>query len=74
VVPVFVRRLATARYECIIEPALEVPDSGDAAVDARDLAAAIDVRVEHQVRAYPEQWFWIGELMRPRGHIAGGLG
>lgn len=71
VVPVFVRRLATARYECVIEPALEMPASGDAAADARHLADAIDARVEDWVRAYPEQWYWIGELTRPRGHIAG---
>jgi KDO2-lipid IV(A) lauroyltransferase len=72
VVPVFVRRSATARYECVIEPALERPAEADAATATRHLSDAIDARVEHWVRGHPEQWFWIGELIRTRGHLAKG--
>jgi lauroyl/myristoyl acyltransferase len=62
VVPVYMRRMRGARYECVAEPELELPRTGDELADTRTLADAIAARVEVWVRERPEHWFWLGDF------------
>ena len=55
IVPVFVERLGLARYRLVIEPALR-PRPGEG---VRDLAAALDARVEAWLQPRLDQWLWL---------------
>lgn len=55
VVPYFPMRTPEGRYRLVIRPALEAFPSGDDAADA----ARINALIEEQVRACPEQYWWV---------------
>lgn len=58
VVPVFVRREGRG-HVVRVEPALELPDTGDEAADVRAGTAQCAAVVEAAIRRTPEQWLWI---------------
>jgi len=75
IVPVFVERLGLARYRVVIEPPLR-PRAGEG---VRDLAAALDARVEAWLQPRLDQWLWLPYLEPDRplptpGRSAGGGG
>jgi KDO2-lipid IV(A) lauroyltransferase len=56
---VYALRLGQGRSRITLEPALDVPRTGDAQQDVRAIMTAINARVETWVRANPEQWLWV---------------
>jgi KDO2-lipid IV(A) lauroyltransferase len=58
-VPIRVQRLGPARVRMIVEPALDVPLSGQRQADVLALATAMNEAVERWVRADPCAWLWL---------------
>jgi len=56
---IWTQRLPNGRARITVEPALQVPRTGDDDADARAIIAAINARVEQWVRERPEQWLWL---------------
>ncbi|MGM0694301.1 MAG: lysophospholipid acyltransferase family protein [Pseudomonadota bacterium] len=59
VVPVVIRREPGVRFVLEIAEPLEVDASLEGEARARQLADAIDARLEHWVRACPTHWYWL---------------
>jgi len=59
VVPVRTERLAPAKFRVTVEEPLNVPRTGDAAIDEAAMMAAVNDRIEAWIRARPEQWLWL---------------
>ena len=53
------RRGRSARFDIIVEPAIDFTPSGDEARDTRMLTEMITARIEKMIRAEPSQWLWI---------------
>ncbi len=58
-VPAHVVRLSGARFRVVVEPPLDLPDSGTVRDDVQALLARINTIIEGWVRAQPEQWLWL---------------
>ncbi|MHB8092460.1 MAG: lysophospholipid acyltransferase family protein [Syntrophales bacterium] len=59
VLPAYLIRLAEGRYRLVIEPALEIIDTGDRDADVIVNTQRFTKVIEDTVRKYPEQWLWI---------------
>ena len=59
IVPMTVTRLKGARFRVNVHPFIRVPDLEDKEQAVAETVAAITRFVEDQVRALPEQWFWV---------------
>jgi KDO2-lipid IV(A) lauroyltransferase len=59
IVPIRVQRLGPARVRMIVEPALDVPRTGDRRADVLALTTAMNATVEDWVRADPGAWLWL---------------
>lgn len=59
VIPAFCIREPDQRLKLHIEPPLEIQRTGDLRVDFRVNTQLMTDVVEHMVRKYPEQWFWV---------------
>lgn len=59
ILPIHVERVRGARFRVVIDPPLEIPETGDADADAAAATAALTRQVEGWVRAHPEQWLWL---------------
>ncbi|MHA1571411.1 MAG: lysophospholipid acyltransferase family protein [Alphaproteobacteria bacterium] len=59
IVPVRVERLGIANFRATIEPAIELPDTGDRAADIRQVMTAVNARFEVWIGERPEQWLWL---------------
>ena len=59
IVPVHVERLSGAHFRFTVEPALAVPNTGDAAADVHAAMIRVNAVIEKWVRARPEQWLWL---------------
>ncbi|MFO1188759.1 MAG: lysophospholipid acyltransferase family protein [Alphaproteobacteria bacterium] len=59
VVPVQTERLAPATFKVTVEEPLDVPRSGNAAIDEAAMMTAVNNRIEAWIRARPEQWLWL---------------
>jgi KDO2-lipid IV(A) lauroyltransferase len=57
--PVFILRDGDSRQNIYIEPHLELNLKGNSNENIRTITAAYTKVIEHYVRRYPEQWFWI---------------
>lgn len=58
-IPAHVERLGPARFRVVVEPALDMPASGDRQADIAALTAAMNARLESWVRARPGEWLWL---------------
>jgi KDO2-lipid IV(A) lauroyltransferase len=58
ILPIFSRRLRGARHVFIIEPPLEIKDTGRAQEDVRENLGRLMAIFEKQIRAYPEEYLW----------------
>ena len=56
---IWTERLGPGRSRITVEPALEVPRTGDEEADTRAIMAAINARIESWIRQRPDQWLWI---------------
>lgn len=59
IVPAHVVRLGPARLRLIVEPPLQIPESGDRNADVRALTGAMNAALERWIRARPEGWLWL---------------
>jgi len=66
VVPARVIRTGGVRFRLVMEPALEIPRTGDRDEDAAAITQALTDRVEAWVREYPDQWLWLHNRWKDR--------
>lgn len=59
VVPARVERLGGARFRVVIDPPLDLPDSGDSHADNLAVMTAMNRRLEQWIRERPGQWLWL---------------
>jgi len=59
IVLVRVERLDIANFRATIEPAIDLPDTGDRAADIRQVMTAINARFEVWIGERPGQWLWL---------------
>ncbi len=59
VVPAHVVRIGGARFKLVIEPPIDLPDSGDRHADLMALMTKVNAVIEGWVRASPGQWLWL---------------
>ena len=59
VLPAYLIRLSEGRYRLVIEPALEIIDTGDREADVIANTQRFTKVIEDVVRKYPEQWLWV---------------
>jgi Kdo2-lipid IVA lauroyltransferase/acyltransferase len=59
VVPMRVDRVAGARFRITVEPALDLPRTGDDAADMLAIMTKVNQVLERWIRERPEHWFWL---------------
>jgi Kdo2-lipid IVA lauroyltransferase/acyltransferase len=59
VVPAFIHRLPDGGHRVTLEPAIPLARTGQRERDVIANTARFTEAIERQVRAYPEQWFWV---------------
>jgi KDO2-lipid IV(A) lauroyltransferase len=59
VVPVRVERTKGAHFRLVADPALPLPNTGNAQADTLALMSAVNAALEGWIRARPDQWFWL---------------
>ncbi len=59
IVPIRVERLGDAGFRVTIEPAFELPDTGDRKADIHAVMTQVNARLEAWIRERPEQWLWL---------------
>jgi KDO2-lipid IV(A) lauroyltransferase len=64
VVPIRAERLGGAHFRVIVDPPLELPDTGDREADIRALMTQVNDIVGGWVRAKPGQWLWLHRRWR----------
>ena len=57
--PMTVVRLPGARFRVVVHDPIELEHTGSRQHDLEAGVAKINAFVEAQVRAYPDQWFWV---------------
>ncbi|MGH7117519.1 MAG: lysophospholipid acyltransferase family protein [Acetobacteraceae bacterium] len=73
VIPTHTERLGPAHLRVIVEPPLELPESGNRGADIAALTRAVNACLERWIRAQPEGWLWLhrhfaSEVYRRRRH------
>jgi len=59
-------RMANGKYKFILEPAVDISDTGDLEADLKENTQRFTRIVERYVRLYPEQWFWLHQRWKTR--------
>jgi KDO2-lipid IV(A) lauroyltransferase len=59
VLPAYLIRLPEGRYRLVIEPEVEVIDTGDRDADVITNTQRFTKVIENTVRKYPDQWLWV---------------
>lgn len=59
VLPAYLVRIREGRYRLVIEPEVEVIDTGDRDADVQANTQRFTRIIEDTVRKYPDQWLWI---------------
>ncbi|MBI2467823.1 MAG: lysophospholipid acyltransferase family protein [Candidatus Rokubacteria bacterium] len=66
VVPAFIRRLADGSHQVTLEPPIPLARTGELERDVAEATRRFTEAIERQVRAYPEQWFWVHRRWKTR--------
>jgi KDO2-lipid IV(A) lauroyltransferase len=66
VVPAFIHRLPDGGHELVLEPEIPLVITGDLDHDIAANTARFTEAIERQVRAHPEQWFWVHRRWKSR--------
>jgi Kdo2-lipid IVA lauroyltransferase/acyltransferase len=66
VIPAFMVRMANGKYRFILEPAVDISDTGDFQADLKENTQRFTRAIEHYVRLYPEQWFWLHQRWKTK--------
>lgn len=59
VIPGYVERLGPARLRIVVEPPLDLPDTGDKRKDLQTLVQMVNDRLEVWIRKNPSSWLWL---------------
>lgn len=59
VIPGYVERLGPARLRIVVEPPLELPNTGDRRKDLQVLVQMVNDRLESWIRKNPSGWLWL---------------
>jgi Kdo2-lipid IVA lauroyltransferase/acyltransferase len=59
VIPGHAQRIAPARLRFVVDPPLELPNTGDREADIATLTREVNVTLERWIRARPESWLWL---------------
>ncbi|MCX2560361.1 lauroyl acyltransferase [Acetobacter farinalis] len=59
VIPGYVERLGPARFRIVVEPPMELPDTGDKKQDLHIMVQRVNDRLESWIRRKPESWLWL---------------
>lgn len=59
VVPVHVERVGGARFRIVVEPPLQLEETGDRSTDIRLTMTKVNAILEGWIRHRPEQWLWL---------------
>ena len=59
VIPGYVERLGPARLRIVVEPPLELPNTGDRRKDLQVLVQMVNDRLESWIRKNPSSWLWL---------------
>lgn len=59
VIPGHAQRIGPARLRFVVDPPLELPDTGDRAADIATLTREVNATLERWIRARPESWLWL---------------
>ena len=62
--------LGDGRHRVVLEGPLDVPDTGDRDRDVLAFMQDLNDRLEHWVRAHPEQWYWLHRRWKTRPPVA----
>jgi len=66
IVPIFIVRHADLSHTIFIEPHLTPVLTGNISEDIVTITTAYTKVIEHYVRKYPDQWFWVNRRWRKR--------
>jgi KDO2-lipid IV(A) lauroyltransferase len=66
VLPAFIHRLPDGHHELVLEPEIPLVVTGDLDHDIAANTARYTAAIERQVRAHPEQWFWVHRRWKTR--------
>lgn len=66
VLPTFIVRMESGKYRFIIQPAVDVIDTGDKKTDILANTQRFTKVVEDMVRQYPDQWFWVHQRWKTK--------
>jgi len=66
VIPIFPVKQKNGRYRIVIEPEVELIETGDKTKDVEENTARFTQIIERQVRAHPEQYFWFHRRWKTR--------
>lgn len=59
VIPAHVIRLGGARFQIIVEPPIQLENTGDRERDVLAAMRMINTKIENWIRARPDHWFWV---------------
>jgi len=62
--------LGDGRHRVVIDGPIEVPRTGDRDRDVLAFMQDLNDRLEHWVRAHPEQWYWLHRRWKTRPPVA----
>jgi KDO2-lipid IV(A) lauroyltransferase len=57
--PMSVQRIKGARFRVVVDPPIEVENTGDRKHDVEAGVAKINAFMEERIRERPEEWFWV---------------
>jgi KDO2-lipid IV(A) lauroyltransferase len=66
VLPAYLVRIAEGRYRLVIEPEIEVVDTGNRDADVRINTQRFTKVIEDVVRRYPDQWLWVHQRWKTK--------
>lgn len=68
VFPIYVQRLAPARFRVLCEPPLSLPDTGNRRADIAALTQQVNDRLEAWIRQRPADWLWLHRRWPKEAH------
>lgn len=66
IVPMFIYRTRGPHHKIVIEPMIELDESGERDVVTFDAVARFTKRIEEYIRKYPHEWGWIHKRWKAR--------
>ena len=65
-IPAFMIRMKNGKYKFVIEPAVDISNTGNFQADVKENTQRFTRIIERYVRLYPEQWFWLHQRWKTK--------